>query len=301
MRIEKKAALVASFVAFILLVIKLITGIISGSVAILASAIDSLLDIAISIFNYFALHTSDKQADDRFNYGRGKIEAIAAVIEGVVIIFSGLYIFYLSVDKILEQSQPHHITISIYVMLVSSLITFSLVWFLLHIAKKSNSLVIKADALHYKTDLITNIGILVSLFIIHLTHWYIIDAIVGIFIAIYIIYSAYELIKEGTLMLLDVALEPEMVSKIEDAIKSQPEVTSFHYLMTRRSGNDIFVNVHVVFNHEISLLRAHVISDRIDIKIEAIDSKFSWSINIHLDPFDDSKSIMVCPLVTSKE
>ncbi|MDH5464413.1 MAG: cation transporter, partial [Thiovulaceae bacterium] len=69
MRIEKKAALIASAVAFLLLIIKFTAGIISGSVAILASAIDSLLDIAISIFNYFALHTADKEADERFNFG----------------------------------------------------------------------------------------------------------------------------------------------------------------------------------------------------------------------------------------
>jgi ferrous-iron efflux pump FieF len=302
MRIEKKAALVASFVACILLVLKLITGIISGSVAILASAIDSLLDIAISIFNYFALYTSDKKADDKFNFGRGKIEAIAAVIEGVIIIFSGLYILYLSISKILEQSKPEYVDISIYVMAISTIITFALVWFLLHIAKKSNSLVIRADALHYKTDLITNIGILFSLVVIHFTQWFIIDAVVGIIIAFYIIYSAYGLIQEGILMLLDVALEPEIIEKIEEAIKNQPEVTSFHDLKTRRSGNDIFINVHVVFNHKISLIRAHVISDRIDLKIEQIDPQFNWVINIHLDPFDDSKTtIQECPLVNSQD
>ena len=300
MRIEKKAALVASSVAFILLVIKLITAIISGSVAILASAIDSLLDIAISIFNYFALHTADKEADERFNYGRGKIEAIAAVVEGVLIILSGLYIFYLSIDKIIHKAVPQFIDLSMYVMLVSTLITLGLVLFLLNIAKKTDSLVIKADALHYKADLLSNAGILFSLGLIYLTNWHIIDAIVGIVIAVYIIYSAYTLLKEGTLMLLDVALEPEIVEQIKEAITAQNEVTSFHYLKTRRSGHDVFVNVHIVFNHEISLVRAHVISERVDTQIEAIDPKLNWNINIHLDPYDDSQTIKQnCPLISS--
>lgn len=300
MRIEKKAALIASAVAFLLLIIKLSTAIISGSVALLASAIDSLLDIAISIFNYFALHTADKEADERFNYGRGKIEAIAAVVEGVLIILSGLYILYLSVDKIIYKAVPQHMDLAIYVMVASTIITLSLVLFLLHIAKKTNSLVIKADALHYKADLLANGGILFSLALIYFTNWYIVDAITGLVIALYIIKSAYSLIKEGTLMLLDVALEPELVEKIEEAIKVQKGVMSFHWLKTRRSGHDVFVNVHIVFDHEISLMKAHVISDRVDREIQAIDPKFNWIINIHLDPYDDSQTIIQnCPLISS--
>ncbi len=288
MRIEKRAALTASAVAFLLLIIKFSTGIISGSVAILASAIDSLLDLAISIFNYFALSTSDKEADERFNYGRGKIEAIAAVIEGIIITISGVYILYLSADKILNKAEPSYIVESVIVMLVSTLITGSLVLYLMHVAKTSNSIVIKADALHYKTDLFTNGGILISLFVISLTDWFIIDAIVGIVIAIYIIYSAYGLIKEGTLMLLDVALEPEIVAKIVAIIDGQQGVTSHHWLKTRRSGSDIFISVHLVFNEDISLLKAHQISDKVSAKIKYIDTKSVWHLSIHLDPHDDS-------------
>lgn len=191
--------------------------------------------------------------------------------------------------------------LSIIVMLVSTFITLALVLFLLRVAKKSNSIVIKADALHYKTDLLTNIGILFSLAVISLTDWYLIDAITGIVIAIYIIYSASTLIKDGVLMLLDVALEPELVTQIENAINSQEEIESFHYLKTRRSANDIFVNVHIVFNHEISLLKAHTISERVDVNIEKIDPSFTWNINIHLDPYDDSQTIIQnCPLISSQ-
>ncbi|MDH5465475.1 MAG: cation diffusion facilitator family transporter [Thiovulaceae bacterium] len=267
---------------------KFTAGIISGSVAILASAIDSLLDIAISIFNYFALHTADKEADERFNFGRGKIEAIAAVIEGVIITISGMYILYLSIDKLITNAEPSYIVASVIVMLISTIITGALVLFLIHIAKKSNSIVIKADALHYKTDLFTNGGILLSLGIIALTDWFIIDALVGIGIALYIIYSAYGLIKEGTLMLLDVALEPELVQQIVTIIDAQEDVNSHHWLQTRRSGSDIFVSMHLVFDEDISLLKAHKISDKIDAKIKRIDNHFNWRITIHLDPHDDS-------------
>ena len=149
-------------------------------------------------------------------------------------------------------------------------------------------MVIKADALHYKTDLLTNGGILFSLGFIYLTDWYMIDSIVGIIIAFYIVYEASKLIKEGSLTLLDVALEPEMVEKIIDIINHQEDVTSYHWLKTRQSGKDIFVTVHLVFNEHISLLKAHTISDAIDAKIKKIDPHYNWYINIHLDPHDDS-------------
>ncbi len=216
------------------------------------------------------------------------MEAVAAVIEGFLITVSGLYIFYLSIDKILSDSRPGYLLESIIVMLISTVITLFLVLFLLYIAKKSHSLVIKADALHYKTDLLTNGGILLSLGVIAMTDWYIIDAVVGIVIALYIIYAAVGLIKEGMLMLLDVALEPEMVSKIVDVIESTDDVNSFHWLKTRRSGKDIFINVHLVFDHDISLLKAHQISDVVDANIKELDDNFNWIINIHLDPHDDS-------------
>ena len=289
MRIEKKSALIASAVALLLLIIKFTVGILSGSVAILASAIDSLLDIAVSLFNYFALQTADKQADERFNYGRGKVEAIAAVIEGVVITISGLVILYLSIDKIITNSYPTHLNEAIYVMIVSTIITGALVLFLQHVAKKTNSMVIKADVLHYKVDLYSNGGILLALFVISFTQWMIIDAITGIIIAVYIIYSAYELIKEGTLILLDAALEPELVNSIVSVIEENPDITSHHWLKTRQAGKDIFVSVHLVFNNEISLLQAHQASDRVEHKIRKIDSNFNWKLSMHLDPHDDSE------------
>ena len=91
---QKKATVVSSSVAAVLTLMKLVIGIASGSVAVLASAVDSVLDMFVSIFNYFAISNSEKPADKTFNYGRGKIEALASVIEGTIITISGLYLLY---------------------------------------------------------------------------------------------------------------------------------------------------------------------------------------------------------------
>ncbi len=288
MTLQKKATIVSSSVAVSLVVIKLIVGIISGSVAVLASAIDSGLDLAVSLFNLFAVTNAEKPADEKFNYGRGKIEAIAAVIEGVIITASGIYIFYEAIQKMLHAEPVTHLDISIGVMAVSLILTGALVMFLNHVANVTQSMVIKSDALHYKTDLLSNGAILVSLVVIYFTDFFLIDAILGIMIAIYIVYSAFELIQEGTLVLLDASLDDEIVKKIREIIESDPGVTDYHWLRTRKAGNDYFVDVHLVFTPDISLLEAHRIGDNVEAKIKEIDPKADWLINIHLDPYDDS-------------
>ncbi|CAE10691.1 cation diffusion facilitator family transporter [Wolinella succinogenes] len=288
MTLQKKATLISSLTAGTLAIIKFVVGLASGSVAVLASAIDSILDLTISLFNYVALHNSEKPADETFNYGRGKIEALASVIEGTIITLSGLFILYESIQKLYYGEEVSHLTPSIIVMGISFVVTLALVLFLLYVAKKSQNMVIKADALHYQTDLLSNGVILFSLGFIAWTEYHFIDGVLGILIAFYIIYSAYGLIKEGVWMLLDKAMDEEMTEKIRSIIAACPEVSSFHHLKTREAGSDRFVDVHLVFGREFMLVEAHAVSDRIEAAIEALDQGVRWSITVHLDPFDDS-------------
>ena len=290
MTLQKKATVISSASALFLTLVKLVIGIMSGSVAVLASAIDSIMDMFVSIFNFFAISKSEQPADDKFNYGKGKIEALAAVIEGSVIATSGLFILYQSIKKAYIGETTNYLGVSIIVMLISVATTFLLVRFLENVAKKTDSMVIKSDALHYKTDLYTNGGILLSLLLVSVSGIEIIDSITGAIIAIYVLYSSYELLKEGVLNLLDIALEDEIVEQIKKHILSSKEINDYHYLKTRKSGNTNFVDVHIVFkDSQISLLKAHTISDEIEYKIRSLDSENEWAITIHLDPYDDSK------------
>ena len=286
---QKKATLISSCVAAILTLMKLVIGIASGSVAVLASAVDSVLDMFVSIFNYFAISNSEKPADKTFNYGRGKIEALASVIEGTIITISGLYLLYQAVDKAINGHISQYLDISIYVMIASLVITISLVTYLNYVAKKTNSMVIKADALHYKTDVFSNVAVLVSLVLVTFTGYELIDVFVGGGIALYIIYSSYELIHDGILVLLDRAVDEELVCKIEEIIKENDKVNAYHLLKTREAGHQTFVEVHLVFDCIITLMDAHRASDWIEDKIEKLDTKRNWIINIHMDPYDDFK------------
>lgn len=287
MTLQKKATVVATATGASLAIVKFAIGLMSGSVALLASAIDSLLDMLISLFNFFAIKKSEENPNDEFQYGKGKIQAIAGVIEGSVITTSGLYIIYQAIDKVIHKSTTTLLTPSILVMIFSIIVTFSLVQYLNFVAKKTNSLVIKSDALHYKTDLWSNGVILLALVLVYFTKLDIIDALFGCAIGIYIIYSAYEIIKEGILILLDRALDEEIIEKIHKIIGSSNEVTSYHWLKTRTDGTIYFVEFHLVLTPNMTLLEAHRIADKLEAKMMAIDENKTWLITPHFDPYDD--------------
>jgi len=289
MRLEKKATVVSTSVAALLVLLKMTVGIFSGSIAVLASAIDSFLDLTVSLFNYFALNSSEKDPDDQFHFGRSKIEPLAAVIEGVVISLSALFILYEALTKIVHPREMAYMSESVGVMIVSFIVTAGLVAFLLYVAKKTNNMVIRADALHYKTDLFSNGAILFALLAIHYTGEQLIDPILGVAISFYMIYSAIPIVKEGILMLLDAALPKEDVEKIKEIIEAEPVIQDYHYLKTRESGSHIFISVHTVFNVSISLYDAHLIADNVEAKIKEYFEDKKVHILIHMDPYDDSE------------
>lgn len=289
MRLEKKATVVSTSVAAVLVLLKMTVGLFSGSIAVLASAIDSLLDLTVSLFNYFALSNAEREPDDKFHYGRSKIEPLAAVIEGIIISFSALFILYEAISKMIHYKAMEYVGISVLVMIASFVITAFLVAFLNYVAKKTKNMVIKADALHYKTDLYSNGAILLALGLIAYTGEHLIDPILGIGIAFYMVYSAIPIIKEGLLMLLDAAPSAQDVAKIEEILKDEKDITGYHDLKTRESGSHLFISVHTVFNVSISLYDAHLVSDRIEATLRTAFEDKNVHILIHMDPYDDSQ------------
>ncbi|WP_169752924.1 cation diffusion facilitator family transporter [Campylobacter mucosalis] len=286
--LKKIAVITAGLTAVILAIFKFIAGFLSGSVSVMSSAIDSMLDCLVSFLNFLALKKSSDAPNAKFNYGYGKLEALSSLFEGVFIIGIGLFILYQSVKKIFIPEANLNTDIGLYVMLVSLVLTGALILFLNKIATLTNNLIIKADALHYKSDFYSNLAIIIALIVIKFTGFVLIDAILGIMISIYIIYSAISLIREGMLILLDAALPSKIINEVVQIILSKPEISSFHYLKSRQSGAYTYLSYHLVFNGNFSLLKAHEISDEIIREIKVRFNDKIWIITPELDPVDDS-------------
>jgi cation diffusion facilitator family transporter len=277
-------------VALFLALIKFSVWIISGSVSLLSSAIDSLLDSLVSIFNYFAIKFALEPADEEHPYWHWKIEWIAATIEWTVIILSWLYIIYAWVNKVLDPEPIVYINWTIIVILISIIATGGLVYFLNYVYKITNNLVIKGDSLHYKMDLFTNVAILCVLGVLFFfPALSFIDWIVWILIWLYIIYEAYSLIKQGIDLLLDKVLEEhEDVKKIIDKYLENNRFDSYHCFKTRAWwSHDKFVEFHFVMNPKTTILESHKLWDEIEKEIKKLDINSYWYIVWHADPYDD--------------
>lgn len=284
----KKATLIASLCAFVLAVIKFVAGILSSSVAVLSSALDSLMDFIISILNFFALKKSARQGNAEYNFGFDKIEALMGLLEALFIAAMAVFIFYESVRKLYENEGIQNIHLSLAVMSFAMICTLILTLFLSSVAKKSKSLIVEADSLHYKSDFLSNFATLLALMLLYFTGWDFIDGLFGIIISFYIIFSAGKIAKKSVEMLMDKALDEKIVERIKALIEANGEVISFHELKTRVSPNVNYISVHLVFCPLISLIQAHKISDEIEDKIKAEFKNEHFNIQIHLDPYDDS-------------
>ena len=170
MSLQKKATIIASICAISLALVKFTIGIMSGSIAVLSSALDSLMDFIISAFNFLAFKKSAQKANEDYNFGFSKIEALMGFLEGSMIIGVAVFILYQSIEKIYNKEQINDLNLSIFVMIFSIVVTLFLVIFLSFVAKKTKSLIIESDCLHYKSDLLSNAFTLLALVIIYFTN-----------------------------------------------------------------------------------------------------------------------------------
>lgn len=280
---KTKATKVAITVAFFLAVSKAAVGFITGSLSILSSAVDSILDIAASFFNYLALRKAEEPADEGHQYGHGKYEAMATFIQSIIIFVSGIFILLSAWNKFIHNNHPEVSSAGFVVMGISIGATIFLTIYLRYMAKKEKSTVLEADAMHYSIDLYTNIGILLALLIIKLTGWTVIDSIVAAIVAIYIIFSAIKLSLQVSKQLLDSSIEKEVYDKLLKVLESFGEYhLDFHRLRTRSAGNEIFIDMHLTLCRKLTLEEVHKITDIIE---HAIAKEIPGAdVTIHPEP-----------------
>jgi ferrous-iron efflux pump FieF len=265
-------------VALSLLSMKFYAWIVTG---ILAALVDSLLDLCASLINLIAVRYAMEPADDEHRFGHGKAEALAGLAQATFIASSAIFLVIYTLERIVNPELIESPEIGTWVMLVSLAVTFLLVSFQRFVVKKTGSIAIKADSLHYAADFLTNIGILVG-FGLYYLGWLYADPVIAMLIGIYIFKSALGIAYESVQLLLDRELPEEDKKKIMDIALSHPFVIEVHDLRTRQSGQTKFIQFHMVLNGEITLIEAHELSDQVH---HSVDAAFPQAdIIIHQDP-----------------
>lgn len=277
----KRAACLAIFTAFFLVSIKAIAWWKTGSVSILAAITDSLLDLLASFTNMLILRFALMPADDNHSFGHGKAESLASLAQGMFICGSVVFLFLQGIQRLHSPEITDHNIWGIAVTIVSVIMTAILVSFQKYTIKRTDSPAIKADSLHYQTDLFMNLGILIAL-VISYYGFVMADAICALIIAVYILINALKMVAESVQMLLDVALPEEEIAEIKKIAQRHQKVLGVHDIKTRRAGAVRFIQLHLELEDHLPLMTAHDITEELE---QELQQAFPNSdIMIHQEP-----------------
>jgi cation diffusion facilitator family transporter len=264
----------------LLITMKFIVGFISGSVSIISEAIHSVMDLIAAIIAFFSVKYSDDPPDKEHPYGHGKIENVSGVIEALLITVAAVWIIYEAFRKIIAPKPIDKVEWGALVMIISAATNFFVARKLYKTAKETDSIALKADALHLMTDVYTSLGVAVGLSLIWVFNIQILDPAVAILVALFILFKSFEMLKEAFLPLIDTCLTEDEVNIINDSISKRS--ISYHKLKTRRSGSYRFAELHLELNENMPLKDAHSICDEIENEIQ---SKIkNLDMTIHMEP-----------------
>ncbi len=242
-KLLKMTTLFAIFVSAVLIVAKFYAFWVSGSLGIKASFIDSSLDCVISTLNFFAIRQSLAPPDDKHRFGHGKIEALVGVLQALIIGASSLWILEDIVSKMIHGHEIKYDIFMVKIMSAATFLTLILVLWQRKVIKITQSLAIKADSLHYQTDLLTNTAIIISITCAYYFNWTILDSITGAFLSFYIFKMAYGIGRQSFDILMDAEISKENKVEIEECLSQLSLRHDEYILRTRSYGSGIFIEI----------------------------------------------------------
>lgn len=280
-RLLKNATFASVFVAVVLILGKLATWLITGSVSVLATLVDSIMDAAASAINLIAVRWSLLPADKDHRHGHGKAESLAGLAQASFIAGSAFFLVVHAVDRLRNPAPVHATREGIVMMTIALLLTALLLLYQHYVIRKTNSTAIRADALHYATDILTNLGTIFALFLAG-RGWPVLDPVIAIVIAGYIFYSACRIGYDATQLLMDRELPAEIREKIKEIARNPSQVKGVHDIRTRLSGQIMMIQLHLELEDHIPLVQAHGVAKAVEKEILR-----AWpeaDVIIHQDP-----------------
>jgi len=281
-RLLRRATVAAVGVAGALVCLKLAAWLHTGSVALLGSLIDSLLDVAASAVNLIAVRQALVPADHEHRFGHGKAEPIAALGQAAFIAGSAAFLSLQAVDHLTHARPVSHGLIGVAVMGVSIAATLALVAYQRSVIRRTRSLAIAADSLHYVGDVLVNIAVIVALVLVEWLGWSAIDPAFALAIAAYVFWNAAKIGRQALDLLMDREFADADRQRIRAIALAHPQVRAVHDLRTRSAGPQAFIQFHLELDGEMSLSEAHRISDMVEAAV--IRAFPGAEVIIHQDP-----------------
>lgn len=275
------AGLASTATAGILILAKLVAWLMTGSSSLLASLTDSLMDISASLINLFALRYSLTPADHDHSFGHGKAESLASLAQAAFITGSALVLVMNGISRLINPEPIKNLDIGLWVTVGSLALTLVLVAFQSLVVQKTQSQAIRADRLHYQSDVLFNIGVLLALGC-SWYGWLWADGLFAILLGLFILKGALEIGYEAVQTLLDRQLPDGERAQIVELVKSVPGVHGIHDLRTRQAGPLRFIQLHLELDDTLPLMRAHDLADQAEALI--LEQYPGADVIIHMDP-----------------
>jgi ferrous-iron efflux pump FieF len=268
-RLTHLAAVASVCVAATLICAKLVIWAITGSVAILGSLVDSGLDAIASIVTFISVRQAAQPPDRAHRYGHGKAEAIGALVQAGFVLGSALFLASEAVRRLISPQPIEQSGLGILVLLLAIALTTALLGFQRFVVRRTGSIAIQADSLHYRTDLLMNLAVIAALVLTEATGRPIIDPLLGLGIVLVLLYSAFGVARHALDMLMDRELPADQRAYIRRLALEHPGAHNVHDLRTRRAGADVFIELHLELDGELSLEQAHDLTHEVEARIRA--------------------------------
>lgn len=263
--------------------LKVVAGVFTGSLSVLAQAADSFLDVVAISITFFAVRIAVKPADREHPFGHGKVENVAAVVQAILIFAAGSLIIYFAITRMMAGTTAVLTEAGIGVMLVSIVASIFLSRHLHKVSKSADSMALEANAHNIATDVYSATAVLIGLIAVRFTGLSIIDPIIALLVSLFIFKVAFDVLRKSFGGLMDQKLPEAEENAIRLSIMEHGgDIVGFHELRTRKSGNQRYVDLHMVMPKEVSIEDAHRLCDHLE---EDIGNKLRHtSITIHVEP-----------------
>jgi len=267
LKLRKLAIWASISVAGVLVFTKLVAYMITDSVSVMSSLMDSTFDMMASAVTMFSIIQASQPADKKHRFGHGKIESLAAIAQAIFIIVSAGYLLLEAINRFIHPQAVLDIFVGIGVMILSITLTLILISFQYYVIKETKSIAVSADNLHYKGDLLMNIGVIGSLLTTKYFGWVYFDPLFAVFIFFILVRSGFEIAKDSLDILTDTELPDKDREKIIQIVKSHIHCCGMHDLRTRYSGHQVFIEFHLELDQYMNLKRAHDVTEEIEAKL----------------------------------
>lgn len=281
-RLKRRAAVASVTVAMVLIAAKAAAWLTTGSVSLLSTLIDSALDLAASLINLIAIRQALQPADEEHRFGHGKAEPLAGLAQSGFVLGSAGFLLVHAGERLVRPTPVTNTEVGYAVMAMSIVLTMGLVLYQRFVVRRTGSLAISADSLHYSVDLLSNLGVMFALGLSSQFGWLWADPLVAIGIGLFILRSAWQILKQSLNLLMDRELPDEDRERIRRIARSHPEVIDIHDLRTRSSGTHVFIQFHLELDGNMTLLDAHTIADQVMNELERAFP--DAEVLIHEDP-----------------